>query len=569
MKSPHFLRLSDWVRWLSFGSFSVLFLPTLLALLLLPSCFESKAAEKSKQSAKQAANAAKGNATEGKAALLHLGGKNHAALLFGRAKDSVTLDPAEASDGESSKVIDQMFEGLVSFSSNKKEPARIIPCLAVDWEQSADRRSWTFELRTGVRFHDGTPFDAEAVRFTFNRLLRSDHPQSPLTVPYRSNFQVIESIEVLGPHKVRFFLSEPSVVFLPNLAMFCASIVSPTAVRKMGRRFSLAPVGTGPFRFVKWKKDVRIHLTRNKAWWGDSTPGGIQNLVFVQIADGSSRLAQLRAGEIQMADNLQLEDVPILEKDKGLLLKKNEGMNVCYVAMNNQKAPFTDPRVRRAFSMAVDRSRIITRAYSGFGLPAKDLLPPFVPGHQGQVAPGMDLIKAKALLKEAGFDPKAKLELWVMNNPRPYLPRPKRVAEILRDCFAKIGVKVTIKAYDWASYIQKLQGGEHQMALVGWTSDNGDPDNFFTPILGKESIGGTNFIRMRHAGFEHLLQSQREEAVPFRRHKLIAKMESLLGRECPLIPLAFSPGMFGVRKEVLGFVAHPLRYLLEGVRLAE
>lgn len=544
-----------------------LLLTTLLPLLFLPSCYESKAAEKGDPGTREQKEVSHSK-KEGKPRVFTTA-RNHSVLLFGRAKDSVTLDPAEASDGESSKVIDQIFEGLVAFSKNKKEPARILPCLAVDWEQSADRLSWTFELRTGVRFHDGTPFDAEAVRFSFDRLLRSDHPQAPLTSPYRANFQVIQSIEVLGPHKIRFFLSEPSVVFLPNLAMFCASIVSPTAVRKLGRRFALSPVGTGPFRFVKWKKDVRIHLTRNKNWWGEHTPGGVQNLVFVQIADGSSRLAQLRAGEIQMADNLQLEDVPIIEKDPSLLLERNEGMNVCYLAMNNSKAPFTDPRIRRAFSMAVNRDRVIKRAYSGFGLPARDLLPPFVPGHQGEVAPARDLDKARALLKEAGFDPKNKLELWVMNNPRPYLPRPQRVAEILRDSFAKIGAQVTVKTFDWASYIQKLQGGEHQMALVGWTSDNGDPDNFFTPILGKESIGGTNFIRMRHAGFEHLLRAQREESIPFRRQKQIARIEDLIGRECPLIPLAFAPGMVGVRKEVVGFVAHPLRYLLEGVRFSD
>ncbi|GEM_PF-280520 len=568
MKSPHYLRLSEGFRWLLSRSPSAFFLFPILVLLLVPACFESKAAEKGK-TGKLGTKSSTEVQTTVPSARAFKSSKNHSVLLFGRAKDSVTLDPAESSDGESSKVIDQIFEGLVAFSPNKKEPSRILPCLAVDWEQSADRRSWTFDLRRGVRFHDGTPFDAEAVRFSFNRILKSDHPQAPLTVPYRSNFQSIESIEVLGPYRVRFFLSEPSVVFLPNLAMFCASIVSPTAVRKAGRRFARSPVGTGPFRFVKWKKDVRIHLTRNKDWWGERTQGGIQNLVFVQIADGNSRLAQLRAGEIQMADNLQLEEVPLIQKDKSLVLEKNEGMNVCYVAMNNMRAPFTDPRIRRAFSMAVDRSRIINRAYSGMGLPARDLLPPLVPGHQGQVAPAKDLEHAKALLKEAGFDPKAKLELWVMNNPRPYLPRPQRVAEILRDSFAKIGARVRIKAFDWASYIQKLQSGDHQMALVGWTSDNGDPDNFLTPILGKKSIGGTNFIRMRHAGFEHLLRLQREEAVPFRRQKQIAQIEALLGRECPLIPLAFAPGMVGVRKEVLGFVAHPLRYLLEGVRLAE
>ncbi len=492
-----------------------------------------------------------------------------AVLVFGRAKDSLTLDPAAASDGESAKVIDQIFEGLVRFADDPKNPAELLPCLAVDWECSADRLTWTFRLREDVVFHDGTPFDAEAVAFTFRRLIDPKHPYAPPVSPYRSVFEIVSEIRPLGPHRIRFYLSEPSVVFLRNLAMFCAGIVSPAAVKAEGRNFGRRPVGTGPFRFVAWDQDVSIRLEAFPRWWGERPRDAIQNLVFAQVADPKTRLMRLRSGEIQIADNLSLHDLAALGRDPEIAVDEAPGMNVCYVALNTERPPFQDMRVRRAFALAVDRARLIERGFQGRGRAAYDLLPATVPGSSEKAWPGLDRERARALLEEAGFDFDSEVVLTVMNNPRPYLPDPERVAEILRDQFRRIGVAVRIEKLDWAGFIQKLQRGGHQMALVGWTSDNGDPENFYGPILSARAIGGTNFVRLRHARLEALLQDVREEAEPERRREILAKIQAVLARECPCIPIAHAPVRIARRRSVRGFRLHPIRLSLAGVRLAD
>ncbi len=487
-------------------------------------------------------------------------------LVFGRAKDSLTLDPAAASDGESAKVIDQIFEGLVRFSDDPARPSTLLPSLATDWECTADRLAWTFRLRKGVRFHDGSLFDAEAVKFSFERILDPGHPQAPPLCPYRSTFARIQEIRVLGPHRIRFFLREPSVVFLRDLAMFSASIVSPKAVREEGKAFGRNPVGTGPFRFVSWKQDVAIRLTRFDGWWGEPPAQGVRDLVFAQVADPRMRLSRLRSGEIQIGDNLGLQDLESLRGDARVRLVQTKGMNVCYLAMNNERPPFTDIRVRQAVARALDRSKILARGFQGFGEAAYDLLPSTVPGHSEKAWPGLDRDRARALLEEAGVDPKKPVRLTVMNNPRPYLGDPERVAELCRDELAKVGLVVKIEKLDWAGFIQKLQQGEHEMALVGWSSDNGDPDNFYGPILSKEAIGATNFVRMRHARFEALLQEAREEAEFDKRSEILKRIQAILARECPCVPLAHAPVTVALAPEVEGFSLHPIRLDLCGVR---
>jgi peptide/nickel transport system substrate-binding protein len=484
-------------------------------------------------------------------------------LIYGRGKDSISLDPAAASDGESTKVMDNVYETLVDFSEDPQHPADLIPCLATSWEEGEDRLQWTFHLREGVQFHDGTPFDAEAAKFTLERLIFGGE-WGPQTAPYRGNFVDVKSLEALDSKTLIIHLKRPTVVLLRNLAMFCASIVSPSAVKAQGRRFGNKPVGTGPYRMRSWKKDVRVTLTRNEDWWGDLKPK-LKTIVFLQVRDWPSRRVQLEAGEIHMVDDVVFQDIENLKKAKGVEVQVRDGMNVCYITLNNEKPPFDNPKVRKAVAMAIDRSRIVDRGYFGFAKPARDLIPPSIPSHADDVAPKLNLDESKSLLASSGVKTGTVIELRVMNNPRPYLMEPDKVAEILRDQLSKIGLVVRIKKLDWAAYLKGLQQGEHQMALIGWTTDNGDPDNFYGPLLSGDLVGGTNYSRMQNPNFDALLRKARGISNPAARQRAYSGVQEILRGQCPLIPLVYTKIASAYRSDVQGFVRHPIKIRLARV----
>ena len=477
-------------------------------------------------------------------------------LVYGRGKDSVSLDPAEAQDGESSKVIDNVYETLVDFSKDPAHPGRVVPMLATSWKESADRKSWTFELRHGVKFHDGSPFNAQAAKLSFEHLL---DPDASTPRPYRSNFLAIERVEAKGEYELVFHLRHPSVVLVRNLAMFCSSIVSPTALAKSGKHFASNPVGTGPFRFQRWKKGQVVVLERFKDWWGEKR-GNIQTLVFRQIKDWASRREQLLSKEIDMTDDIVFQDVEDLEKAPGVEVQIRNGINVCYVSMNNTRPPFDDARVRRAAAMAVDRDRVIKMGYYGQALPARDLIPSSIQGH-ADVAPEHSLEQARKLLEQAG-KVGTEVEFWVMNNPRPYLMQPDQVAQIIKESLIKAGFKVRIVKLDWATYLKKLSDGAHQLAIIGWSTDNADPDNFYSPLLSKAAIGGTNYSRFADADFDALLQESKRASDWDQRGRLFAQMQDILRRECPSIPLVYTKIGSAYLNRVRGYVRHPIKIYL-------
>lgn len=321
-------------------------------------------------------------------------------LVYGRGKDSLTLDPAAAHDGESTKIIDNVYETLVDFADDRRHPSRIVPCLAVRWRLAPDRKSCEFELRRGVRFHDGTPLDAAACKLSLDRLIQPDHELAPGKRPYAINYQDVEAVDVVDPHRLRIRLRRPSVLLLPNLAMFCASIVSSKALRERGEGIATRPVGTGPFRFSSWRPDVNIVLERNDAWWREQR-AGLRTIVFQQVKDWAGRRERLKAGEIQMTDDVVFQDIRALARTPGIEVEVCDGMNLCYLAMNNEKAPFDDIRVRLAVAKAVDRERIVRLGYYGHAKPATGFLPDTVPGHRDGVFPDHDTSGARRLLEEA------------------------------------------------------------------------------------------------------------------------------------------------------------------------
>jgi peptide/nickel transport system substrate-binding protein len=484
-----------------------------------------------------------------------------AAAIYSRGADSKSLDPQAVDDGESAHVIENIFDGLVTFALGSTE---IVPALAERWETSPDGLEWTFHLRSGVKFHDGTPFDAEAVVFTFRRFLDEKGPLLPPEVPYRSYFaDAIVAVEAKDPSTVLFRLKEAYAPFLPNLCMFSAGIVSPAAVKASGgAEFGKHPVGTGPFRFQEWNVgEKKITLLRNESWWHGRP--ALDRVVFTTIPDNNARLSALRSGSCNWMDGLNPEDLEACRRDARLKVWTAPAPNVGYLAMNVLRKPFDDVRVRRAVSLAIDRKKLVEALYFGAGLPAVHPMPPGILGYDASVPlPSPDPAKAKALLAEAGFPGGFDTELFSMPNPRPYFPNPQKIAQVLKSDLEGVGIRATINPVgDWAAYLDAVQNAKHPMCMLGWTGDNGDPDNFLSTFFsaacarpGPGALGVAFWVDPR---MQDLLRRGNRELDPAKRAAVYRDALALVREEVPLVPIAHAEQVFVSTSAFDGFVVQP------------
>lgn len=481
-------------------------------------------------------------------------------LVFGRGSDATKLDPAQVTDGESLIVTQQIYDTLVTY---KKENTDVMPALAESWETSEDGTIWTFHLRKDVKFHDGTDFNAEAVVFNFERWMYEDHPYHQGEFVYWGYMfggypGVVKKVEALDDYTVRFTLSEPQAPFLQNLAMPVFAIASPTAVKKWGADYSNHPVGTGPFKFVSWERDTQIVVERNDDYW-DGKPY-LDRIVFRVIPDNSARLLELQAGSIDMMDGLNPSDAPFVEKDKNLQLILRPANTIGYVAMNMDKKPFDDVRVRRAINHAINKEAIVEAFFSGLGEPAKNPIPPTMWSYNDDI-PGYEYNpkKARQLLKEAGYPNGFETELWAMPNPRPYFPEPRKIAEAIQADLADIGIKAKIVSYDWTTYMDKLEDGEHAMCMMGWTGDNGDPDNFLYALLDKDNavLGSAgNYAFYRSDELHDILIEAQRNTNHERRVELYRKAQEIIFQDAPWVPVVHSTPPTAAKKIVKGLVPH-------------
>jgi peptide/nickel transport system substrate-binding protein len=492
-------------------------------------------------------------------------------LIYSRGEDANTLDPIHTDIGETVKVIVNLYDTLVAYHD---EQAELVPALAESWEASADGKTWKFQLRKGVVFHDGTPFNSAAVVFSLQRLIDKEHPHVyDSAVPYRPSYQMIERMETPSDHEVVFHLRDSSAVFLQNMAMFPASIVSPTAVMKQGKAYGEHPAGTGPFRLAKWNRDQQLVLEKFPEHWRGAP--SLNNVVFLPIHDSATRIQQIRRGEAQIADDLPAAELEILAKEPGLVVQERAGFNVAYLTFQTEKPPLNRTDVRLAIAQAINKQRFIELQYQGHAQPAKTVVPPGMFAHaEALVDHAYDVEAAKQLLKQAAsegnFELPLSLTLNVMNQSRPYLPEPENAAAFIKDSLAAIGINVTIHQQDVNQHFPYLMAGKHQLALAGWTSDNSDPDNFLYSLLDSDNIGehGNNLSRFRDARFHELLLQGQKEIDSAKRLPLYLEAQAIVLRESPVIPLAHSSMRVAQRANVKDYHLHPTGLVrLRNVRL--
>ena len=391
-------------------------------------------------------------------------------LIFGRGGDSLTLDPAEAIDGESGKVCDMLYDTLVQY---REATTDLEPGLAETWMRSADGLTWTFQLRQGVQFHDGTPLDADAVVFSLTR---------PLALFPNFHEQFIDQIIALDPFTVQIQLKVPYAPFISTLAGTAFSIVSPVALQRLGDNFGSNPVGTGPFKFVQWDPDDKIVLAANNQHWAGRP--ALDRLIFRSIPNNTDRLSELQQGNIHVMDLPNADAISLIQGDPAFEILMQPSLNIGYLAMNMEKPPFDNLKVRLAINHAINKTQIVEQLYQGLGIPAKNPIPPTLWSYDDSIEDyEYNPELAKQLLAEAGYAEGFETTLWALPVPRPYIPDGMALAEAIRSDLQIIGIEAEIVTDDWGPYLDRTANGEHDIAMLGWIADVADPDNFLYTLL--------------------------------------------------------------------------------------
>lgn len=477
----------------------------------------------------------------------------------------------------------QIFNRLVQF---ERGTTKIVPGLAESWTVSDDGLTYTFTLRKGVKFHSTknfTPsrdFNADDVIFSFMRQKDENHPFHGISGGAYEYFNAMEmgdlinSIERVDDYTVVFHLTRPEAPFIANLAMDFASIFSKEqgdTLLEAGtpEKIDFEPVGTGPFQLVGYKKDSSIRFTANPDYYEGKAP--IDRLVFSITPDASVRYAKLQKGECHVMPYPNPADLERMRSDEAVNLMSQEGLNVGYLAFNTQKEPYTDVRVRQALNMAVNKKAIIDAVFQGAGAAAKNPIPPTIWSYNDDVKDySFDPEKAKALLAEAGYPDGFSTNIWAMPVQRPYNPNARRMAEIIQADWAKVGVKAEIVTYEWGEYLKRSKQGEHETVLLGWTGDNGDPDNFLAVLLGCSGVGGSNRAMWCYQPFEDLIQKAKKVSDPDERTRLYEEAQVVFKDQAPWATIAHSVVFEPVRNEVKNYKIDPFGgHIFYGVDIEE
>ncbi|AUM68262.1 ABC transporter substrate-binding protein [Pseudomonas fluorescens] len=501
-------------------------------------------------------------------------------LVFCSEGSPAGFDPGQYTTGtDFDASAETMFNRLTQF---ERGGTAVIPGLATKWDISEDGLTYTFHLREGVKFHT-TPyfkptreFNADDVLFTFNRMINKDDPfrkAYPTEFPYFTDMGMdtnITKIDKVDDHTVKFTLKDVDAAFIQNMAMSFASIQSAeyaAQLLKEGKApdINQKPVGTGPFVFKSYQKDSNIRYTGNKDYWKPEDVK-IDNLIFAITTDPSVRMQKLKKNECQITLFPRPADLKALKEDKALKMPDQAGFNLGYIAYNvmdkikgsNEPNVLANLKVRQALDMAVNKPQIIDSVYQGAGQLAVNAMPPTQWSYDTTIKDAKyDPEKAKALLKEAGVKEGTNITLWAMPVQRPYNPNAKLMAEMLQSDWKKIGLNVNIVSYEWGEYIKRSKGGENQAMIIGWSGDNGDPDNWLNVLFGCDSLAGNNFSKWCDKKFDGLVKEAKRTTDQSKRTELYKQAQHVLKDAVPMTPIAHSTVYQPMRANVQDFKISP------------
>jgi dipeptide transport system substrate-binding protein len=517
--------------------------------------------------------------------MLAAGAANAKSLVYCSEGSPENFSPSINTTGTSLDAARPVYNKLVQFTPGA---TTVEPALAESYTVSDDGMTITFKLRPGVKFHSGvngfTPtrdLTAEDVIWSFERMWKEDHPYAKVSGGSYDYFNDMGMPDLLDSITrgdddltVIMKLKEPNAPIIANLAMDFATIHSAEYAKFLmdkgtPEQFDQIPVGTGSFSFVDYQKDAVIRYKAFDGWAGKPK---IDDLIYAITPDPTARYAKMKANECQVMIAPNPADLEAMSKDPDINLMSQAGLNIGYLALNATKPPFDKVEVRQAVAMAIDRDAILKEVYQGAGQKAKNPIPPTMWSYdESTVDYEYNPDKAKEMLKAAGVE-NLSTDLWWMPVQRPYNPNAKRMAEMMQADLAKVGINATLVSYEWGEYRKRLQAGEHQMGLLGWTGDNGDPDNFFF-LAGCDKDGkpaGQNISKWCDAKFNENLLKARTLTDQAERTKIYQEMQKIHHDNVAWLNIAHSTVFEPVRKEVSGYKISPFgAHEFQNVDIAE
>jgi peptide/nickel transport system substrate-binding protein len=492
-------------------------------------------------------------------------------LVYGSVGQPVNLESGNITDGNSVVVQNQIYNRLIGFKPGSSD---LEPSLATSWTASADGKTWTFKLRSGVKFHDGTVFDAEAVKFNVDRWWDKADPFG-----YRNagktyeiwnqtfggskgeSASLLQSVVVPDKSTIQFVLKQPFAAFPSAIASGFFGIASPTAIKKAAATYGTpagGAVGTGAFVFKEWRSGDRIVLEKNPNYWKPDLPKS-QQLVMRFVTDPAARLAQLRAGQLDFTVDLAPDQKAEVDRDSSITATSRPSFNVGYLALNPSYKPLSDVRVRQAIAHAINQQAIVKAFWGDLAENSPNFIPSTLSWAQAPNLTPYEFSpqKAKELLTQAGYPNGFEMELWYMPVSRPYFPTPKPIAEAFAADLSAVGIRVSLKTKDWAAYIaDRLKPPGFQSFMLGWTGDYGDPDTFYYPHFG---VGSTKDLgNWKNDRLQQLLDQGRATADQTARSQIYAEVDRILHREVLRLPIVHSKPLLVQRKTIEGWVPSPL-----------
>jgi peptide/nickel transport system substrate-binding protein len=477
------------------------------------------------------------------------------AIVVGLLAEPVTMDPPQVTDLNSTRVIKRMFEGL---TAQELGSYKIVPGLAERWDISKDGLLYTFHLRPNVRFHDGTPLTAEAVKFCFDRQLNEQGPfYKTGTYPYVRGFLGnVAGVEVVNPSTVQIRLKSPLTPFLQYLAHHSLYVYSPEALKKWGKDMVKNPVGTGPFKLETWEPGVRVVLARNDHYWGGAPK--VRQAIYVPIIEAQARLSAIKTGEIDLTMDVPPDSLDDLRKDPNIVVAETNSSAVWYVVLNTRHAVLKDRRVRQALNYAVNKEAIIRDILKGTAIVA---VSPLSPVYGPYAEPGVqrypyDPEKAKALLREAGYANGFDVTFFVPESGSG-MQSPVEMGTVIQANLAAVGVRAKIQTMEWGAYLKKYLDGP-DMAEMSWNPSIGDPDHMMYMLLSSDRFPPAfNAGYYQNPRVDELLRKGRTTIDEKERIPLYREAQKLVTEDAPWIIVDHGKQVIVLRKRVQGFKLHP------------
>lgn len=497
---------------------------------------------------------------------------NDAGIIYCSEGNPTSFNPQLDTSGTTSDASShQIYDRLLNFDPLT---GKIIPALASSWLVSSDGLTYTFQLRRQVKFHSTDyfqptrNFNADDVMFSINRWRLPNHPFHHVSggkYPYFTSLELnqkIDTIERINGYRVELTLKSPDSSFLANLATDFAVILSKEYANQLVQQGNLQaidnyPIGTGPFKYINYKKDRYIRYAKHSDYWRHDS--AVEKLIFDVTPSSSLRLAKLITGECDAIAYPSQSELNVVREREDLTLDEKPGLNVGFWAFNTSKPPFDNPKVRRALSLAIDKNALLETVYFESATSAKGLLPDSSWAHQVDlIDTSYNPVMARKLLIESGISDGFSMDIWAMPVERAYNPNARKMAILIQRYLSEIGISANIVSYEWSTFRQRLTEGAHDSVLIGWNADNGDPDNFYRPLLTCAAIeSGTNRAMWCNPEYDNLvnqavLYSDTKDRISF-----YHAANSVIAEQVPLVPIAHAFRYRAHRSELKGLVINP------------